>query len=911
MTTVTSTDVDASATATYTISGGADASKFAINASTGVLTFVSAPNFEGATDAGGNNVYDVQVTVSDGSLTDVQDIAVTVTNVNEAPVITSNGAGATASISVAENQTAVTTVTSTDVDASATATYTISGGADASKFTINALTGVLTFVSAPNFEGATDAGANNVYDVQVTVSDGSLTDVQDIAVTVTNVNEAPTDIVTTTYLSDLPYTVTQTVYDLQLDKDHGGGSAIVLDGVTYGKGLGMHPGNSGQGAGIINYALNGATSFKATIGVDDFIGGNVGSVIFKVTVDGVVKYTSGTLSTSSSLIDLDIDVSGGSTLTLEVTNAGNGNANDHAVWANARLEGSSASALTISENATNGQFVGSVVGVDSDPSQNWTYALLNSSGGRFAVDATTGRVSVADGTLLNYEAATSHSVVMQATDMNGLSFTKTMSISVTNLNEAPIITSNGGGTTAAISVAENLTAVTTVTSTDVDASATATYTISGGADASKFTINASTGVLTFVAGPDYENATDVGADNVYDVQVTVSDGSLTDVQDIAVSVTNANEAPVITSNGGGTTASVSVAENQTAVTTVTSTDVDASATATYSISGGADASKFSINSSTGVLTFVSAPNFEGAIDVGANNVYDVQVTVSDGSLTDVQDIAVTVTNVNEAPVITSNGAGATASISFAENQTAVTTVTSTDVDASATATYTISGGADASKFTINASTGVLTFVSAPNFEGATDAGANNVYDVQVTVSDGSLTDVQDIAVTVTNVNEAPVITSNGAGATASISVAENQTAVTTVTSTDVDASATATYTISGGADASKFAINASTGVLTFVSAPNFEGTTDAGANNVYDVQVTVSDGSLTDVQDIAVTVTNVNEAPVITSNGGGATARYPSRKTRRPSQRLPRPTWMRLQLQLTQSRGGRCLEVRD
>ena len=82
---------------------------------------------------------------------------------------------------------------------------------------------------------------------------------------------------------------------------------------------------------------------------------------------------------------------------------------------------------------------------------------------------------------------------------------------------------------------------------------------------------------------------------------------------------------MITSNGGGTTASVSAAENQTAVTTVTSTDVDASATATYSISGGADAAKFAINRSTGVLTFVAAPDFETATDAGANNVYDVQV----------------------------------------------------------------------------------------------------------------------------------------------------------------------------------------------------------------------------------------------------------------------------------------------
>ena len=68
-----------------------------------------------------------------------------------------------------------------------------------------------------------------------------------------------------------------------------------------------------------------------------------------------------------------------------------------------------------------------------------------------------------------------------------------------------------------------------------------------------------------------------------------------------------------------------------------------------------------------------------------------------------------------------------------------------------------------------------------------DAGADNVYDVTVQVSDGTLTDSQAIAVTVTNVNDNdPVITSNGAGASASVSVAENQSAVTTVVATDAD-----------------------------------------------------------------------------------------------------------------------------
>ena len=323
-----------------------------------------------------------------------------------------------------------------------------------------------------------------------------------------------------------------------------------------------------------------------------------------------------------------------------------------------------------------------------------------------------------------------------------------------------------------------------------------------------------------------------------------------------------NSPPQITSNGGGDTASVAEAENQTFAADVDAADPDAGSTLTYSISGGADAARFTISGTTGVVTFVAPPNFEAPTDVGANNVYDVTVTVSDGNGgIDSQAIAVTVLNINEfAPVITSGGGGDTAAISRPEDQTAVTTVTATDGDGDPRI-YAIEGGADAASFQIDASTGVLTFVTAPDFENPSDAGGNNVYDVTVEASDGSLSDTQAIAVTVTNVNEfAPVITSDGGGASAAVSAAENQTAVTDVNATDGDLQ-TLTYSISGGADQTAFAIVPSTGVLTFVSAPNFEAPTDAGLNNVYDVIVQASDGSLVDTQAIAVTVTDVVETP--------------------------------------------------
>jgi Ca2+-binding RTX toxin-like protein len=109
---------------------------------------------------------------------------------NLVPVITSNGGGDTAAITVSENAiTPVTTVAALDSDV---LTYSIVGGADALRFTINASSGVLSFISAPNFEAPTDAGANNVYDVIVKATDGVASDTQAIAVTVQNVNEAMT-----------------------------------------------------------------------------------------------------------------------------------------------------------------------------------------------------------------------------------------------------------------------------------------------------------------------------------------------------------------------------------------------------------------------------------------------------------------------------------------------------------------------------------------------------------------------------------------------------------------------------------------------------------------------------------------------------------------------------------------------
>jgi len=114
----------------------------------------------------------------------------------------------------------------------------------------------------------------------------------------------------------------------------------------------------------------------------------------------------------------------------------------------------------------------------------------------------------------------------------------------TKVNSAPVIMSDGGGPTAAVSATENQTSVTTVTYNDQDLPGdTITYSLSGN-DVARFNISPA-GVLTFIAPPDFDTPTDFDTDGIYDVTVTVDDGNTgTDFQDISVTVLPQNALPV-------------------------------------------------------------------------------------------------------------------------------------------------------------------------------------------------------------------------------------------------------------------------------------------------------------------------------------------------------------------------------
>ena len=250
---------------------------------------------------------------------------------------------------------------------------------------------------------------------------------------------------------------------------------------------------------------------------------------------------------------------------------------------------------------------------------------------------------------------------------------------------------------------------------------------------------------------------------------------------------------------------------------------------------------------SGVLTFKTAPNFESPTDLNADNTISLTIVVSDGALSAQADYTFSITDINEIPNIST-----ISEHNYNEGITSLLTVEASDEDANSTLTYSLKSGSDIvdeALFGINATSGLVAFLAAPDFESPSDVGSDNIYNFTVNVSDGSLTTSQAMILSVNNINEIPVFSIASAQ-----SYTENSGGTISVTATDQDADSSITYSLSGD-DAAKFSIS-STGVLSFIAAPNYENASDFGSNNVFDVAVSASDGSLTTTVALIISITD-------------------------------------------------------
>lgn len=303
---------------------------------------------------------------------------------------------------------------------------------------------------------------------------------------------------------------------------------------------------------------------------------------------------------------------------------------------------------------------------------------------------------------------------------------------------------------------------------------------------------------------------------------TVSDGALTATANVIVTV-QGNSPPIAVADAA------TLDEDASAVIAVLANDSDAegstlaiTAVATPTASGGS----VTINADS-TVTYVPAANFAGADSF--------TYTVSDGESTAVGTVSVTVTPVNDAPV-----AQADVAIT-AENTAATIDVLANDSDIEGDA-LALSGVGSPVHGTAMVMGGFVHYEPAPGYAG-TDS-------FTYTVSDGAAMATGSVAVTVTAVNDPPL------AVTDTVTGTEDTPLVIAVLANDVDPDGNpltvlevSTPTANGGA----VSINAD-GTLTYLPVANFNGSDT--------FTYTVSDGALTAIGTVNVTVTPVNDAPL-------------------------------------------------
>ena len=439
-----------------------------------------------------------------------------------------------------------------------------------------------------------------------------------------------------------------------------------------------------------------------------------------------------------------------------------------------------------------------------------------------------------------------------------------VTITIRNLNEGPVIT---GMTSYTIQEFHQDLTDRTYTAADPEGDDVTRWSLTG-VDGGDFTITDTseqtgrpTADLAFRYPPDVDRPADSDRDNEYLVTIRAYDDRGTyGSYDVTVTVTAANEPPVITGSNER-----NFTENGTGtIYTYRATDPEGDEF-TWIAPGGEHGHLFEI-SDRGGLTFKAPPDFDSPAGSGSDgNEYLVTVRAEDSnSNIGTFDVTVTVADVNEGPEVSGRE---TISVqeytdSNLDPQTQIlATYTATDPEGSTISRWTLVGS-DGGDFLISEN-GALTFRYAPDYDRPADSNRDNEYLVTVRAYDatnryGSL----DVTVTVGSENEAdPMVTGNQ-----TLSFNENTATTTrlyTYRATDMDRDTTIIWSVRG-TDGSDFEI-AETGTLTFKAVPDYENPADSNRDNEYLTTVVATDdegrqGTL----DINVAVRGVEEGPEIT-----------------------------------------------
>ncbi len=409
----------------------------------------------------------------------------------------------------------------------------------------------------------------------------------------------------------------------------------------------------------------------------------------------------------------------------------------------------SISASTIDENVdtSGGSSIGTLSSSDPDSGDTFIYTLAGGADqGSFSIGGAGSDELILTAGILNFEAKSSYEVIVRTTDSGGLTFDKTITVTVNDLNEDPTDVSISAST-----IDENVdtsggSSIGTLSSTDPDSGDTFTYTLVGGADQGSFSIGgAGSDELVLTAGIlNYETKSS------YEVIVRTTDsGGLTFDKTITVTVNDLNEDPTDVSISSSTIDENVDTSGGSSIGTLSSSDPDSGDTFAYSVVGGADQSSFSIGGAGSDELILTA----GTLNFEAKSSYEVIVRTTDsGGLTFDKTITVTVNDLNEDPTDVSISASTIDENIDTSGGSSIGTLSSSDPDSGDTFTYTLVGGADQGNFSIGGAGSDELILTA----GILNYEAKSSYEVIIRTTDsGGLTFDKTITVTVNDLNEDP------------------------------------------------------------------------------------------------------------------------------------------------------------
>jgi hypothetical protein len=829
--TVVATDADVGQVLTYAITAGNTGGAFAIDANTGAITvanmaaldFETTPNFA------------LSVTATDNgtpAFSDTAAITVTVTDVNEAPTL-ADAARAVAQSSAAGTQVGAP-LGGVDPDTTApnnTLTYAITAGNTNNAFAIDG-NGQLTVLTASEVAGP------GTFNLTVSVTDGgALSDTAAVTVTVTDANDAP--------VFGMP------AYNFSLPENSVAATAVGATSATdpdVGQTLtyAITAGNTGGAFGI-DAAGNITVINSAAL---DFEGSAVFNLVVSATDNGAPP------------------LSGNANVTVTLTDG-----NDAPVANDA--------ALTVPENSAMGTAVGSATATDPDasaPNNTLSYAITGgNTGGAFAIDANTGAITVADGSGLNFESTPPFSLTITVTDGGALSDTGTVTISLTDANDAPTLADDTRNVVEASPAATPVGAP--VAGVDPDASApnnTLTYAITGGNTGNAFQIDANSGQITVQT-----QAAVTLANSPFALVVTVTDGgALSDTGTITVTVSDVNDAPSFIAGGDQMAledAGAQVGTPDPWATNIQDNDPTIQ-TLTFVVSNDNNA-LFAAQpaiSPTGTLTYTPAANANGSATVSVQLMDDGGTALGGVDTSAVQTFTITITPVNDAPSFLVGPDEGVLENAGAQNVTpwATALLAGPADEAGQTLTFNIVGNTNAALFAAGptiAADGSLSYTPAAATTGSADITVSVSDNGGVTNGGTDTSATQTFTISVNNVNDAPsfMLAGNPATVLEDAGAQSVPAFASAITDNDAPAVQVLTFIVTGNTNAALFsaapAIDPATGELTYTPAADANGSAQISVVLMDDGGTASGGVDTSATQNFTITVTAVNDVPSFTA----------------------------------------------